>query len=215
MGFHAISAEMDFTQQQKNTMLSSVRIAQASQIASIDNRMLNVLSADRSDTTYQNARFYTTTGLELGSLAYGGYALAKGALGLGRLFKAPSQVAKITTRFATEGIPRLAKSLKKAESFVNRGTSFAGSKRAPLDYAPYQRIRNESTIINGRKYTGHALDRMQDRGLMPSVIENTINTGCISPADFPGGLEYYDSVNKIRAIVGKNGQIITIIPGKG
>lgn len=67
---------------------------------------------------------------------------------------------------------------------------------------------------NGRKYTGHALDRMQDRGFTPSVIENTINTGRVLPADFPGGLEYYDPINKIRAIVGEKGQIITIIPGR-
>jgi hypothetical protein len=56
---------------------------------------------------------------------------------------------------------------------------------------------------------------MQDRGFMPSVIENTVNTGHVSPADFLGGLEYYDSVNTIRAVVGENGQIITIIPGRG
>lgn len=98
---------------------------------------------------------------------------------------------------------------------IDRSTSFSGSKRAPLDYAPYQKIRNESAVINGRKYTGHALDRMQDRGFTPSVIENAMETGQISRSKLPGGLEYYDSVNKIKVCVGENGQIITIIPGRG
>jgi filamentous hemagglutinin len=74
---------------------------------------------------------------------------------------------------------------------------------------------HEQAIINGQKYTGHVLDRMQDRGFMPSGIENTLKTGSVYSADFPGGLEYYDPVNKIKVVVGENGQIITIIPGRG
>ena len=70
---------------------------------------------------------------------------------------------------------RLPVSSNNSRTYVNRATSFTGSKRAPLDYTSYQKIRNESAVINGRKYTGHALDRMQDRGFMPSVIENAIS----------------------------------------
>ena len=32
-------------------------------------------------------------------------------------------------------------------------------------------------VINGRQYTGHAIDRMQGRGIMPSVVEDTIAHG--------------------------------------
>ena len=32
-------------------------------------------------------------------------------------------------------------------------------------------------MIGGRPYSGHALDRMQQRGLVPSVVEETIANG--------------------------------------
>ncbi|MDY2796010.1 VENN motif pre-toxin domain-containing protein [[Pasteurella] aerogenes] len=41
----------------------------------------------------------------------------------------------------------------------------------------YQPVRNKADYINGREYSGHALDRMQDRGILPSIIENAIRTG--------------------------------------
>lgn len=100
---------------------------------------------------------------------------------------------------------------------INRASSFAGAKQAPLDYAPYQKVRNFSTVINGRKYTGHVLDRMQDRGFFPSVIENALKTGRVSFSRSPGRLKanYYDSVNNLKVVVGENGQVITAIPVSG
>jgi hypothetical protein len=109
---------------------------------------------------------------------------------------------------------RLPISSNSSSIYVNRATSFAGSKLCPLDYASYQQIRNKSAVINGRKYTGHALDRMQDRGFMPSVIENTFVEGQTLPGSFTGTFEYYDAVNKVKVIVGESGQVITIIPGR-
>jgi len=93
-----------------------------------------------------------------------------------------------------------------------KGISLAGSRRSPLEYASFQTVRNESTVINKRTYSGHALDRMQDRGLMPSVIENAIETGQTSINKIPGRVEYFDPLNNIRVIVGDNGRIITVIP---
>ena len=118
---------------------------------------------------------------------------------------------------SVKNIERVSKGLKTAEKTLalESASQFAGSKRAPLDYAPYQKIRNKSAVINGRKYTGHALDRMQDRGFMPSVIENTISEGQTLPGSFAGTLEYYDAVNKVKVVVGESGQVITIIPGRG
>ena len=40
-----------------------------------------------------------------------------------------------------------------------------------MEVAPY----NTPTVINGRAYSGHALDQMQGRGLVPSIAENTIS----------------------------------------
>ncbi|MCB1740732.1 MAG: RHS repeat-associated core domain-containing protein, partial [Gammaproteobacteria bacterium] len=50
-------------------------------------------------------------------------------------------------------------------------TGFKGSKGFELKNAPYQTVRNEATTINGRDFSGHALDQMQNRGIMPSVVE--------------------------------------------
>jgi len=104
---------------------------------------------------------------------------------------------------------RVARHLSSVE---RKGISLAGSRRAPLEYAPFQTVRNETTVINNRTYVGHALDRMQDRGFMPSVIENAIETGKVSPTTIPGRVEYYDPVNNLRVIVQDNERVISVIP---
>src|SRR5262249_27549236 len=67
-----------------------------------------------------------------------------------------------------------------ATPYAEDASSAVGRRRAPLKNAPYQPIRNAPETIGGRDYTGHALDQMQNRGLTPTVIENTINTGTAS-----------------------------------
>ena len=72
--------------------------------------------------------------------------------------------------------------------------------------------RNEDKIINGRKYWGHALDRMQYRGIPFSAVENCIKNGKIGPARRASRLEYYDKVNGIEVIIGKDtGDVISVI----
>jgi hypothetical protein len=100
-----------------------------------------------------------------------------------------------------------------SRTYVNRAISFAGSKRAPLDYAPYQKFRNEPAVINGRKYAGHALDRMQDRGLMPSVMENTIQNNVGLPNKVSGRVQFYDAINNV-SVVTENGEVVTILHGR-
>lgn len=97
---------------------------------------------------------------------------------------------------------------------INRATSFTGSRRFPLEQPPYQGVRNTSTTINGRRYTGHALDRMQDRGIMSSTVENTIKEGVRIPGDNALEWKYYDFENKINVIIGDDQQIITVFPGR-
>ena len=56
-----------------------------------------------------------------------------------------------------------------------RNTSPTGSMHTPeLVNHRHQRGQNTSGVINGRQYTGHALNQMQNRRLTPSVVENTI-----------------------------------------
>ena len=69
--------------------------------------------------------------------------------------------------------------------------------------------QNLPTVINGRNYTGHALDQMQGRGLMPSVVEDTISTGVQSAGR--DGAQIFTS-GQARIIVNPNGSIKTVYP---
>ena len=90
-----------------------------------------------------------------------------------------------------------------------------GSKRLQLnqpDNPSYQPIRNEPGAVSGRNYSGHAFDRMQDRGIMPSVIENTVKVGVTTPSRF-GSSVHYDPVNNLTVVVNAQGKVITVMHG--
>ncbi|WP_089724734.1 DUF4258 domain-containing protein [Candidatus Thiosymbion oneisti] len=92
-------------------------------------------------------------------------------------------------------------------------TGFRGGKGFELKNAPYQGVRNQPTEINGRVFSGHALDQMQNRGIMPSVVENAIKTGKSFSAR-AGTSEFFDPVNKVRVITDSaTGRVVTIIRG--
>ena len=55
-----------------------------------------------------------------------------------------------------------------------------------------ERGTNPNAIIGGRDFSNHALDQMQGRGVMPSVVENTVRVGKASPDPIPGRIRYYD-----------------------
>jgi filamentous hemagglutinin len=77
-----------------------------------------------------------------------------------------------------------------------------------------QSVRNAPTTISGRMYSGHALDQMQNRGLVPSVVENTIQQGKLFPTR-AGTTGFYDPVNNLRVITNSNnGRVVTVIPGE-
>ena len=82
-----------------------------------------------------------------------------------------------------------------------------GSTRSPMNVAPGT---NEGTTIGGRWYTGHALDQMQGRGLMPSVIEDTIKTGTASPGNTAGTTVYM--TGQARVVVNSAGDVVTAMP---
>ena len=89
-------------------------------------------------------------------------------------------------------------------------SSFSG--RLGTELVP-PRGTNCPAEIGGRSYSGHALDSMQGRGIVPSVVENTISNGVgISQ---PGGrVQLYDLGNNISVILNSNGKVITVFPGK-
>jgi RHS repeat-associated protein len=67
---------------------------------------------------------------------------------------------------------------------------------------------NSCTDIQGRTYTGHALDQMQGRGVLPSVVEDTIATGNQSSS-------YDDATvfetNQARVVLNPDGSVKTVI----
>lgn len=76
--------------------------------------------------------------------------------------------------------------------------------------------RNAPETINGRDFSGHAIDRMQERGFTPSVIENAIQNGARGAGNRPNTSVFTDSVNNLRVITNsENGRVITVIPGGG
>ena len=73
----------------------------------------------------------------------------------------------------------------------------------------YQIVRNKADYINGREYSGHALDRMQDRGILPSLVEHTIKTGSKTTNEL-GVSIYKDNINGVKIITNDKGKVITV-----
>ncbi|HTV54196.1 MAG TPA: RHS repeat-associated core domain-containing protein [Terriglobia bacterium] len=90
---------------------------------------------------------------------------------------------------------------------ASEAATVVGRKRFPINVAPGT---NEGTTIGGRFYSGHALDQMQGRGLVPSVVEDTISTGSKTMGNTPGTTVYTTSQAKV--VLNSQGNVITAIP---
>ena len=81
-----------------------------------------------------------------------------------------------------------------------------GRRGSPLKVSPGT---NRSVTINGRRYSGHALDEMQSDGLTPTVVEDAIAHGAVRR-----GLTtsvYHARVNNISVVVGNaTGAVVTV-----
>lgn len=82
-----------------------------------------------------------------------------------------------------------------------------GRRGNPIEVEPGT---NEPTNIGGRDYTGHALDRMQGRGVPPSAVEDAIQNGQPSSGNQPGTTVHTGS-NGVTVVVGSGGQVVTVI----
>jgi hypothetical protein len=93
---------------------------------------------------------------------------------------------------------------------------FSGHRGFELGNHPLQPVRNSPTTIGQRQFAGHALDQMQNRGIPPSVVENTIQHGVPFPGNRPGTQGFYDPVNRVRVIINSdNGTVVTVMHGGG
>jgi RHS repeat-associated protein len=95
-----------------------------------------------------------------------------------------------------------------------RGTGFVGQAGFELKNPSYQVIRNQAAKIKDINFSAHALDQMQNRGILPSIVKNAINTGERFNTR-AGTIGFYDVVNNIRVIVSTStGKVVTVIRGK-
>jgi hypothetical protein len=81
-----------------------------------------------------------------------------------------------------------------------------GHRGKPLNVVPGT---NSPTTIGGRKFTGHALDRMQEQGLTPSVIEDAISRGTRIPGR--DGTTVF-TTDQAQVIINSLGDVITVYP---
>lgn len=77
----------------------------------------------------------------------------------------------------------------------------------PADPIP----RNTAGNVGGRDFSGHAFDRMQERGFTPTVIENAIQNGARTPGAKPNTFQHFDTVNNFNVITNsETGRVITV-----
>jgi hypothetical protein len=98
------------------------------------------------------------------------------------------------------------------EEFSAHPSTPTGAKGRPLKVpAP----ANQAEAIGGRTFSGHALDRMQRQGIVPTAAENTIQQGQKSIGKNPSTTAYYDPVNNLTVITDtKTGDVITVDYGQ-
>ena len=94
-----------------------------------------------------------------------------------------------------------------AGSETKLATTPVGRSGSPLEVP---KRTNVPTTIEGQTYTGHAIDQMQGRGFVPSVVEDTIKTGVKTPGNTTGTWAY--TTKQAKVIVNSAGDVITVIP---
>ena len=110
-------------------------------------------------------------------------------------------------RAIVNGVSRLASQLY--NNYTTEAHVVMGRCNAPMNVVN----RNRPAVINGRKYTGHALDRMQGRGYTPSVVEDIVTNPLIKDKGNGAGAWIRQNDNG-RVIINDNGDVITVIPRK-
>ena len=112
------------------------------------------------------------------------------------------KVTEAAVRNATK-IEKLAYKLTEAERKGFRGIRGKIERKNFKACGIEQKRRNIAQIIDGKSYSAHILDQMQNRGIGHLVVENAIRTGIKRVSkQFPKTCsEFYDNVNKITVVV--------------
>jgi RHS repeat-associated protein len=87
-----------------------------------------------------------------------------------------------------------------------------GRRGEPLNnLEAVQPVRNQPGQVGGRNYSGHALDQMQNRGVVPSAVEEAIANGTRSAGRL-GRDVHRDSVNGVTVVFDRGtNTVVTVI----
>ncbi|MEM1357972.1 MAG: RHS repeat-associated core domain-containing protein [Bacteroidota bacterium] len=114
----------------------------------------------------------------------------------------------------SKGLTKLTKASSAANTTKNVGNASAklpvGKPGAPMDI----NTPNTPATILDRKFTGHALDRMQERGITsPTAVDDAIrNPTSTEPGNFPGTTVHWK--DNLKVVVNKAGDVITAVKKK-
>ena len=121
----------------------------------------------------------------------------------------PNQSAAAQARAAEAGETAGAPTNPTESDGTQSASAPVGRRGNPIEIAPGT---NAPRTINGRPYSGHALDRMQGRGIPSSAVENAINTDDDSPGRTGGTTVYNDRMNGVTVVVDDaTDRLITVI----
>jgi RHS repeat-associated protein len=124
---------------------------------------------------------------------------------------ASANIVVIFVSFAIPG-PKVFRDDPKGSIADVHPSTIVGRKEAPINVPDGT---NEPRTINGIPYSGHALDRMQAQGLVPSVVENTLKVGNVGPGNRLNATTYYDPANNVTVVQNnKTGRIVTVHYGQ-
>jgi hypothetical protein len=158
------------------------------------------------------------------SIAVGGVRFVSNVFSRGCSKNAAARVAE--SRMAVQnfiksgGRAEIGQSASINERLVSSPTGYAngwkGCRSYQLECAKFQSPRNASALIQGRPYSGHAIDQMQNRGIPFSVVENAVASGKAIPCkrDLCRNI-YYDISNNVSVLTQReSGKVITVCHGE-
>jgi len=118
-----------------------------------------------------------------------------------------SKVSKEAQRLVGKAGGRL---VKKGGKVIEKGAKVPVGRRGKGHGINVSKGTNTATIINGRKFSGHALDQMQGRGFVPAVVEDVVkHPSKVVPGNTPGTTMYIGK--KLKVILNKAGDVVTVI----
>lgn len=134
-------------------------------------------------------------------------ALGKGAFRGGQAIgKGINKLAKVVTG-KTLSLHIAVHSALNSEAGDKDASTPTGSRENPMEVEDGS---NEPTEIDGRDYSGHALDRMQGRGVTPTAVEEAIGNGEQGEGNKPGTATHTDSQNGVQVVTNDDGKVVTV-----